>query len=407
MARPKNSSKTRKPKQKTVTTVRVSRRANKGLNPSRGGAAKQSKKQRDNEPREDEHMEHDMEDLSDPESEDSIQEQSEVHRSPTRRSPSGPPTRELEERIDKLIREGISKAMSLNQSTRKRKSTDLAEGECSDSEQLRPPPKKRSKGNSLLSPTRDPSSSEESDYELEDPDPVVRQSFGLLVGESVSRKLRQKIIADKYIEMFELLPEAATLDQHLVLKTSKKGESLSIVKEATPRFITLDQWNQAFASYISVYITKATTLKQSRNLTIEMLTYQRDVNSLAKQELPWYKYDIQFRRDRSVNPSRFTFAHLRHDLIANLRTLPRTYPNFRQPFRANTGFQNRFQTSGNRYQDSPQRPNQNRQRVPPGFCYGFHSKFGRCNTKGQGQCKFKHICPTCKGRHPLHQCTSN
>jgi hypothetical protein len=235
----------------------------------------------------------------------------------------------------------------------------------------------------------------------------MRQSFGLLVGDHVQLSLRQKIIADKYIDFYELLPESVTSEKHLVLTTTKTGDNIKFMKESRIKYITLPQWNEAFSSYMSIYHSKASTVVESHNLLKEMLSYQRDINSLARQDLPWWKYDVQFRRDRSVDPSRYTFAHLRHDLIANLRYIPRT----KQPFRTNNRADDRYHQGTQAYQGtqnnySAQRNTQNVQRTPPGFCYMYHSRFGKCKSP-PGTCKFKHTCPNCHAKHELHLCPTS
>jgi hypothetical protein len=251
------------------------------------------------------------------------------------------------------------------------------------------------------------SSDDDSDLDTINPTPVVRQVFGLLVGKHVQLKLREKILADSYIDMYDLLPEAATMDKSLILKAAKKGDGLNLLRESKTKYITLDQWNQAFASYMAVYVSKAKTHIESYNLMLEMLTYQRDVNSLARQELSWWKYDIQFRMDRSVDPDSFTFATLRHDIIANIKFTPRTKQPFRQvgagqsPFRSNQQTTTQNQSG---YQPNTQRQNGAKQRVPQGFCFRFHQRSQTCPNRQN--CKFNHTCPCCSSRHPLYQCTN-
>jgi hypothetical protein len=319
----------------------------------------------------------------------------------------------LEERIDRLIKDRLEQMMADTQpNKRKRPSTDqLDQGAPSNkSNKQSASPTGLSAVVPVVPDFNDDSASE---FPSSDPEPAVRQVFGLLVGENVSLKLRNDIIADKYIEFYDLLPEATTEDQTLVFKKSDDN-SVRLVKESKHKFISLDQWNMAFASYMAVYHTKASTHKLCSNLLLEMLTYQRDINTLAKQQLPWFRYDIQFRKDRSVNPSRFSFSDLRHDLIASLKTFSVNRSPFRQG-QGQTRFDQRTSSFNNRnsYQGtsntnqgtSTAKGNTTNQgyKVPPGHCFAFHSKNNLCRTPG-GQCRFKHTCPKCTQRHPVFQC---
>ena len=111
----------------------------------------------------------------------------------------------------------------------------------------------------------------ESEMDSVVPPPVVRHSFGLLVGEHVSKTLRQKIITDKYVDMHDLLPENTKAEQHLVLTSSLSGDNLKLLKDSKDVKITLDQWNEAFANYMAIYITTVAPNLVS-NLVLEMLT---------------------------------------------------------------------------------------------------------------------------------------
>ena len=216
----------------------------------------------------------------------------------------------------------------------------------------------------------------ESEMDSVVPPPAVRQSFGLLVGEHVSKTLRQKIVTDKYVDMHDLLPENTKAEQHLVLTSSLSGDNLKLLKDSKDVKITLDQWNEAFAHYMAIYHTTVALNLQS-NLFLEMLTYRRDINTLAEQGLPWWRYDSQFRRDRSVNPSKFTFATLRHDLIASLNAFPLN----RQPSGSQTD---------------------QRRDIPKGYCFRYHTIHAKCENR---QCMFKHECYQCNARHPIFLCT--
>ena len=60
----------------------------------------------------------------------------------------------------------------------------------------------------------------ESEMETEEPRRAVRQSFGLKVGQTISKYWKKRILAGKYIEMYDLLPESKknTNEDEIVLK---------------------------------------------------------------------------------------------------------------------------------------------------------------------------------------------
>ena len=125
--------------------------------------------------------------------------------------------------------------------------------------------------------------------------PTVRQSFGLMAGEHVPLALKQKIISGKDIDMYDLLEESVTKERALYMVQPKSGGKPKWVRDSTPSFITIEQWNEAFASFMAIYHTTAKNMQESHNLILSMLTYQLQINSMAKVGKPWWKYDVQFR----------------------------------------------------------------------------------------------------------------
>ena len=229
------------------------------------------------------------------------------------------------------------------------------------------------------------------------PLPAVRNSFGLLVGQHISQTLRQKIVADKYVDMHDLLPENTKAEQHLVLTSSLAGDNLKLLKDSKDVKISILQWNQAFVHYMAIYYTTVAPNLQG-NLFLEMLTYQRDINTLATQDLPWWRYDSQFRRDRSVNPLLFSFVTLRHDLIATLAASRRNNQSFRDSFR-----QNKFSSNDRKFNHKSRSAAQTdgRASVPRGFCFKYHATKEKCQTRN---CPFKHECFKCNQPHPIFMC---
>ena len=215
--------------------------------------------------------------------------------------------------------------------------------------------------------------------------------------------------------MYDLLEDSITKEKPMYMVQQQSGRKPKWVADSSPKFITLDQWNEAFASFMAIYHTTAKTLQESHNLVLSMLTYQRQINSLASINKPWWKYDIQFRRQMNANPGRFTFADLRHDLLLNLEMRQRSTSSNRQFQQIQRQSQQPFRTSSNRgshsqasfaksYQptSSTTAPNAGAGGVPKGYCFKFHTPGYRCPDVSK--CTYKHECPKCATPHSLQTC---
>ncbi len=191
-------------------------------------------------------------------------------------------------------------------------------------------------------------SSDDSEFEQDPPPPSI-QKFGLLVGQTLRKKLRTKILKDKFVEFADLLPKSQQYNtEHLVLKASTDGSGTACFgRPVTKKFTTIDEWNEAFAIYMVTYLNKPTTAAETQLLAQELCTYQRDVNNLHKDGLPWYDYDRRFRQDRET--TQYSFASIRHDLMLNA-TMSRTNryqnPKPNQPFRGAKPLDNQKKPSG-------------------------------------------------------------
>ena len=238
-------------------------------------------------------------------------------------------------------------------------------------------------------------SSDEGESEVEDQ--PSRQSFGLLVGETIPLKLKTKIKLSKFVEMADLLPQNYSKGENLVLKATEK-RGVQFVKQSGPRFVSIEQWNQAFVVYMSVYMETAKSAQEAIALSKQMLTYYRDINTLAKQNLQWYSYDRQFRLDRSVQQRPTLFSTIRHDLMLDAAVVRKSRPvvsNFRNgSFRSQTKYSDYGRNKpGSRYQSQQ------------GMCFAFNAKERHC-PRGDA-CRFKHECSWCSGPHPSYRCDKN
>ena len=98
-----------------------------------------------------------------------------------------------------------------------------------------------------------------SDDEFENYD-KPHTSFGSMVDSMVSRKLQNKILDNRYVEMAELLPGFQTkLSDEFVMRPGKHNDA-KLVKCRPKYDISFKQWCEGFDIYMSVYIDKATSV---------------------------------------------------------------------------------------------------------------------------------------------------
>jgi len=78
------------------------------------------------------------------------------------------------------------------------------------------------------------------DYETDSEDEPPRQSFGLLAGENLPAKQKEKIRLGKFVEMVDLLPQNYTKKGNVVFKmTVSKG--MQALKQGGNTYVTLEQ----------------------------------------------------------------------------------------------------------------------------------------------------------------------
>lgn len=227
-----------------------------------------------------------------------------------------------------------------------------------------------------------------------------RNKFGYLVGHNLARDLKKKIKNDEFVEMADLLPSAdvSSSKDDVVMKLSDNG--VRFAKARAVKFISIEQWNQAFSVYQSIYIETATTLAEAILLSKQLLTYQRDINTFARRRESWFLYDKHFRKDRAASSDITSFADIRHDLLLDLnssnnrKSAERYYGSNRDNYRGDNFRSNRRFSSG---------ANNNRGRENPssGVCFAFNEEGKRCTRT---RCQFKHQCSKCGAYHPSFLC---
>mgnify|MGYP000951406791 CR=1 FL=1 len=158
------------------------------------------------------------------------------------------------------------------------------------------------------------------DYETDSEDEPPRQSFGLLAGENLPAKQKEKIRLGKFVEMSDLLPENYTKKGNVVFKmTVSKG--MQALKQGGNTYVTLEQWNEAFDVFMAIKVEVSKTRQEAVTLAKELITYRRDINTLAKQNLQWHLYDRMFRKDISDQSNPVSVGTIRHDLMLHVNML--------------------------------------------------------------------------------------
>ena len=223
-----------------------------------------------------------------------------------------------------------------------------------------------------------------SDDEFENFD-KPQTSFGSMVDNLVTKKLRNKILSNRFVEMAELLPGFQTkLSNEYVMKPGRHNNAKLL--KCRPRYhISFNQWSKGFDVYMSVYVDKAYSVSGLQKLVKSMLTYRKGVTNLHELGHDWQGYDRHYPTERENNP--VSWSTVRPDLQLKYHRVNTT----KQSFRPNPS--------------SKSHPNKTLRTldgntIPYGHCMAFHSRNGRCE---QGNpCTYSHKCPKCPVRHPIY-----
>ena len=224
--------------------------------------------------------------------------------------------------------------------------------------------------------------SDESDDEPKQPTTM----YGHRVGETVSYKLKTKIMANRYIQFSDLLPQhgirrSDTDEYHLTMK----HRAISFVKNRPVRNLTIFQWMESFDIFTSIYISNAPTKSKCVKLTADLLTYKRNILSYRQQGYNWQDLDRHYRQEQEIKP--IAWSTVRQDLLFQyINQSAESTPNFRFKPIAKHSQQKQIRTADG----TP---------LLVGFCAAFHSA-GKMCTAGNS-CKYQHSCPWCQARHPL------
>ena len=200
------------------------------------------------------------------------------------------------------------------------------------------------------------------------------------LGLSLPHNLKQKIINEKFVEFYSLLQENPSEALTLNLIQNGEGQTVSISsgRQKTKQISDFQTWLKAFEIYVAVYGPHHPSqipglMKYSANM--------RELND-TYGAAAWMYYDNAFRKWRQHNKTypwgvlywEFYAKAMAAGFSANQRLLKGTPNNEAfQPFR-----------------------DANKFKICNWYAYKGQCKFTNC--------RFRHVCPTCQGRHPLSKC---
>lgn len=191
-------------------------------------------------------------------------------------------------------------------------------------------------------------------------------------------KQRLKIWNDEYID-FSALHAPETTKKILKVQSCEDGftvdqSDVPVSKSAN----NIDQWVSSMAIFMTVRVQK------NPNEAASLVHYMERIRKMAKKNQDWAGYDEKFRRIRAANPNRYPWhkpnLELLYDFMTTTTVKYQPEKRAKQPFRAGSG-----------------------EKEPPhdySFCWKYHDGV-YCKEE---DCKFKHFCYVCEGKHEIFNC---
>ncbi len=233
-------------------------------------------------------------------------------------------------------------------------------------------------------------------------------SGGMPIGWAVDRDIKERIWADLYVDFSELV-QREDRSRRTVTVDSDSGTTVSVQKQAK-EIKTIKEWDHAFAIYMNIYME----LESNERNIPHLVTYGQELKAMAENGLDFIAYDINFRKERESQVKagyppwnwnvfrQETFNHLQMTAIAEkLHLAPKAWSepqSFKSPF--STSYFSGNNPKYNKF-GSDTKPFL---KVPPGFCYEFHSQESNCVKP---TCSFRHNCPCGRGPHTIYNCRTN
>ena len=203
-----------------------------------------------------------------------------------------------------------------------------------------------------------------------------------MVDDAVSKKNEKKILANKFVEFSELLPdEEEPEEEEYTMNVSHKSKGAVFTRRKNKKNLPFHLWLQAFGIFSTIYQGRARSAVEAQAMARELATYSRNVTELRAKGYKWCAFDRAFRKRQSRRLG--SWAHLPQGLMLKYQAQP-----FRkEPAENRAGKKRTF--------------NKFRSDIPKGHCFAYHSKEQYCSLDS---CKYKHTCPYCNEEHPLYRC---
>ena len=221
----------------------------------------------------------------------------------------------------------------------------------------------------------DESSGESSD---EDDDDEVYTPFDDMIDDNLTKKLEKRILANKFVEFCDILPDLEHPQEEqytMKLQQDKKGTLLT--RKYNRKNLPFHLWQQAFQIFTTIYVGRAKTVKEAKQITRELATYLRNVTELKDKGYRWLAFDRSFRRKQSKKLK--SWASIPLGLMLK----------YQSPRGSRSG--------GNRSFNF-----QPRSDIPRGYCFKYHSKGQYCESVDT--CRYRHDCYKCHNQHVAYRC---
>lgn len=199
------------------------------------------------------------------------------------------------------------------------------------------------------------------------------------LGLHVDLTLKTKIWSNQFVDLCLLLSRRTTQSYNIQLQDNQ----LTMVPKKKVFQLNIEQWNQAFTIYMSIYVEKFP------NQAANMLQYIGHIQEMAQEsgEVAARHYDETFRKWRQTTPLPWNVINQSlHGKALALALKQKVMPN---RFESNT-FSNRLESNtfsqGQGFSKKP--------------CF-FYRKKGFCKKES---CPFKHFCEQCRTVHTNRIC---
>ena len=231
----------------------------------------------------------------------------------------------------------------------------------------------------------------------DEPDPSTSLTLGKGLP-SLPKKLLERIWAEEYIDLSELLP-GRVLPR---IRRPQEGHSsllLQLQELERPRNVIPDftTWAQCFAVY-----TAALTLKHPERLPSLMAYLSETAKNAKKFKWPsWVIYDQNYRQEMATR-GETNWADIE----------PRMYTQiFMDQKRTTEQWCRECFAADHVADDCPYSSRQSRRPRPASskvddknICRKYNDRDRQCTFKN---CRFSHVCRTCRGRHPQFLCPAS